>query len=100
MSDVISKKVSAIIDKIEPGYSIDEKVLRLTEKEIKRRINKHRITIRNFEKKYNMTFDEFQKKDLVNELGHSWDVEQDFFDWEMATTELEEFNRMLAELGK
>lgn len=100
MNEAVSDRVIRIIDKIETGVNIDEKLLKLTEKEVRRRISRYEITARNFERKYKTTFDEFSKKDMVNKLGHTWEAERDFFDWEMAVTELKELKATLKELGK
>lgn len=100
MSYAIANKILKIIDKIEVGKDIDEKILKITENEIKRRISCYEMMIKNFEKKYKMKLEEFKEKDMVNQLGHSWEVERDFFDWEMAETELIELKKSLLELRK
>jgi len=47
--------------------------------------------IKNFEKKYGMSFAEFSDSDLMKEPG--FEVEQDFFDWDMAVTGLEDMHQ-------
>ncbi len=88
MGAVISSRIAEIIDRVEEGNGLDEKVKKLADKEINRRIAKYEMIIRRFEKKYGMKFSEFKEKNMVEKLGHTWEVERDFFDWELAETEL------------
>jgi hypothetical protein len=64
----------------------------LPEKEIKdavlseyeKRFALFKLTDEKFRKKYGMSFQEFEKKNLVAEKGFSWDIEQDSMNWEHA----------------
>lgn len=56
------------------------------------------MMIRLFESKYGMSFKDFDKKNMVEKLGHTWDAERDYFDWEMAVTELEHLKEALRRL--
>lgn len=44
--------------------------------EYERRIVLYKLTDERFKKKYGMNFTEFEKKNLVNEKGFSWEVEK------------------------
>ena len=50
------------------------------------------------EEKYNVTFEQFEQRDMLNKLGHSWEVEQDYYDWDRAVTELKKFREILQSL--
>lgn len=50
------------------------------------------------EEKYGMAFEQFEDRDMVNKLGHGWEVEQDYYDWDRAATELRKFKEMLKSL--
>jgi uncharacterized protein YxjI len=97
MGTTVSDRALKILDKIGVGAGLDEKLLKLAEKEVRRKIVKYELMIRRFERKYNMSFPEFRDKNMVDELGHSWEVEGDFFDWELAVTELEDLRNLLKE---
>ena len=63
-----------------PEKEIREAVL----SEYEKRLTLFKITDEKFRKKYNMRFQEFEKKNLVAEKGFSWDIEQDSMNWELA----------------
>ncbi len=64
----------------------------LPEKEIKdavlseyeKRLALFKLTDEKFRKKYDVSFKEFEEKNLVADKGFSWDVEQDSMNWEHA----------------
>jgi hypothetical protein len=64
----------------------------LPEKEIKdavlseyeKRLALFKLADEKFKKKYGMSFQEFEKNNLVAEKGFSWDIEQDSMNWEHA----------------
>ncbi|MCE5195364.1 MAG: hypothetical protein LLF28_07970 [Nitrospiraceae bacterium] len=63
-----------------PEKEIKEAVL----SEYEKRLTLFKLTDERFRKKYGMSFKEFEKKNLVAEKNHSWDVEQDSMNWEHA----------------
>lgn len=67
--------------------------------EVERRICRYRLMAKVFESKYKMGFREFDEQDVVEKLGHTWDVERDYFDWDLATTELESLEKILRRLA-
>lgn len=54
--------------------------------------------VKRMEEKYGVIFGQFEDRDMVNELGHSWEVEQDYYDWDRAVTELRKFKEILKSL--
>jgi len=63
-----------------PEKEIKEAVLN----EYEKRLTFFKIADEKFRKKYGMSFQKFEKKNLVAEKGFSWDVEQDSMNWEHA----------------
>lgn len=55
--------------------------------------------VRKFERKYGVSFKEFEKRDMLNQLGHTWDVEENYYEWDRAVTELGKLEDVLMELG-
>jgi len=51
------------------------------------------------EEKYGMGFEQFEERDMLNKLGHSWAVEQDYIDWDRAVTEVKKLKEILKSLG-
>jgi len=86
------------LDELDKTKSIEQKLRDLLVREIKGRILKYEIMIKTFESKYHMSFQDFDQKDMIEKLGHTWDVERDYFDWEMATTELTHLKEILKRL--
>jgi len=52
--------------------------------EYERKIVLHKFTDERLKKKYGMSFSEFEKKNVVEEKGFSWEVEKDAMEWEHA----------------
>lgn len=63
-----------------PEKEIKEAVL----SEYEKRLALFKLTDEKFRKKYGMSAQEFEKKNLVAEKGFSWDIEQDSMSWEHA----------------
>ena len=45
-----------------------------------------------------MTFDEFERNEIVKQRGFTWEVESDSDEWEMALDEIQSMKRGLKEL--
>jgi hypothetical protein len=45
-----------------------------------------------------MTLDEFEKSEMVKELGYSFEVESDYHDWDMALDGIKMLRRDLEEI--
>jgi transaldolase len=44
----------------------------------------YKLTDERLKKKYEMSFNEFEEKNIVKEKNFSWEVEKDAMDWEHA----------------
>jgi len=80
------------------GVKAEEKISAVLESEYRRRLTRYEHTDRLFRKKYGMTFDEFERGDLVKTKGFTWEVESDSDEWEMAVDGIESMKRGLKEL--
>lgn len=67
-------------------------------KEIISRIVELEILDEKLRKKYGVSFNEFENKGLLDKLGHSWEVEEDYFEWDRITTELKRLRTILNRL--
>lgn len=80
----------------------------ITEKELKemalneyrRKIVFYRLIDEKMKKKYGMTFEEFEKKNIVKEKDFSWDVEKDAIEWEHALESLRTITEKLRKIEK
>ena len=78
----ISRSLIDIVNTIEVEGDINSKVKHIIENELIRRLNRYELTVRNLEKKYNVTLSEFKKKGIVAKNGYSYEVENDLWEWE------------------
>ena len=60
----------------------------------------HKIVVRKFREKYKMSFDEFKQKNMVEQLDHSFDAEEDYCDQELALDGIESINTELKKITK
>ena len=73
----------AMVEKIMAVVPIDDLKKALLN-EYRRRIIRYRMLDEAMKKKYGMSFQEFESRNLVKELGFSWQVESDAMEWEHA----------------
>ncbi|MGC8492660.1 MAG: hypothetical protein ACP5SH_13075, partial [Syntrophobacteraceae bacterium] len=66
------------------GPGTEGKIRDVLESEYRRRLTRYEHTDRLFRKKYGMTFDAFERSQVVNARGYTWEVESDSDEWEMA----------------
>ena len=95
---MVSERIERFISVLEPEGDINAKIERLVTNELIRRLNRYKLSNRRFEHKYGMTFTEFQERKVVKERGYYFEVESDFWDWEMALDGIETIQEMLADL--
>ena len=64
-----------------------------------RRLIRYKTINESFKKKYKMTNEEFDSKNIVRNRGYSWEVESDSQDWEAALDGIETMLAKLKEIG-
>lgn len=97
-SQSISDRVLNILDELEPGDSLDAKLTRLAESELRRRLARYQLTDRQFRAKYGVSLEEFESREIVGQMNHSYEVESDHQDWDLAVDGIRSTERQLAEL--
>lgn len=88
--DVV-KVLESSLERLEPTGDYNQSLARVLLAHARRNLAKYDLMIRNFEKKYDMSFTEFLDSDRMKEPA--FEVEQDFFDWDMAITGLEDMRQ-------
>ena len=73
-----------------------EELEEMLERDYLRKLTRYKLTDEALRKKYGMTYDEFERKNIVAEKSYSWDVESDAHEWEMA---IDGINTCLRKLG-
>lgn len=94
----ISQQVLDVIDQLEPSDSLEAKVTRLAESELRRRLARYQLTDRQFQAKYGISLAEFEARRIVEERGYAFEVESDHQDWDQAIDGIRNTERQLAAL--
>ena len=68
-------------------------------KELKKRLAQYTLTDFRLRKKYLMCFEEFRSRKIVEQLGYSYEVEQDYCDWEISCDGIITIHEEFAKLG-
>jgi hypothetical protein len=87
-----------LIDHLEPEGNLDSKLERLFESELKRRLARYELVDKQLTRKYCRRFDDFRDERVVEQKGYSFEVESDFWDWEMARDGIATVQGMLSDL--
>ena len=91
LSEKLEKELMSITKKESTVDAIKE----LVRRELIRKKNKYLFIIKSFEKKYKMTFDEFEEQCKIKMNN---EMEKDYLDWDMAVTALEDMEEELKEI--
>jgi hypothetical protein len=84
------------VDRLMPDRTPEEALAILLLDEARRSLMKYRTMDRRFQEKYQTTFAEFRQK--VVGADTSFEEEQDYFDWELAVTGIEEMEEEIRNL--
>ena len=77
---------------------INEKLRLLLAAEYRRRLTRYSLTDRQFTQKYQMSFEAFDRQQLTQQHGYTWEVESDAIEWETAVDGMRTMQRQLAAL--
>ncbi|MCR4405665.1 MAG: hypothetical protein NUW24_01910 [Anaerolineae bacterium] len=97
-SVAVSENIARIIDRLEAGTSLDDKLTRVLENEIRRRLARYEWIDRQFQRKYGMTLEEFEQRRVVEKQNYSFEVESDHQDWDQAVDGIKMLRQELAQL--
>lgn len=93
---VVAEVLESTLERLEPTGDYNLSLAKVLLTHARRNFVKYHLMNRNFERKYNMSFSEFTASDLMKEPP--FEVEQDFFDWDMATTGMEDLRQEITTL--
>ena len=91
----VNNEVTESLRRLEPSKDINGSIIKLLLLKAKRELVKYTLMDRNFQRKYETSFQEFSKSEKMK--NPDFEIEQDYFDWELAMTGIEE---MKAEITK
>jgi len=74
----------------------NDELVEMLRREYLRKLTRYRLTDEFLRKKYEMTYEEFEKENVVAKRDFSWEVESDAQEWEMA---IDGINTCLRKLG-
>ncbi len=88
------------------AHSIKQIVSKLSEDELQeilrreylRRLTRYKLADESFREKYGMTFEEFERENIVVKKGFSWEVESDAQEWELAIDGIKTCHEKLEDL--
>lgn len=95
---VIGEDVCNIINHLVKDGDLNDKIRKLLEKEIRRRVTEYELIDRGFQKKYGMSLEEFEDKEVVKQKGYSLEVESDYDDWDAAVDAIKTLKEDLKKL--
>ena len=96
----ITDKTSKILDLLIPEGDLDYKVRKILREDLKRKLTEFQLIDNRFQKKYGMTLDEFEKKNIIKEKGFSFEVESDYHEWDSALDAIETLKAKIEDLSK
>ena len=62
----------------------NDELVEMLRREYLRKLTRYRLTDEFLRKKYEMTYEEFEKENVVAKRNFSWEAESDAQEWEMA----------------
>lgn len=84
------------VQRIMPAPSFEESLVMLLASQARRNLLRYQAMNNHFREKHQTTFEQFRSEKLGTEM--SSEVEQDYFDWELAITGIEEMREELNQL--
>ena len=76
----------------------NEELVEMLRREYLRKLTRYRLTDEFLRKKYGMTYEEFEKENVVAKRDFSWEAESDAQEWEMAIDGISTCLRKLGEV--
>jgi len=94
----VPAKVLDALTVLEPEGDTDTKITKVVEETLVRRLHHYQYVDRRLQQKYGMTFVQFRDSGVVQQKGHAFEVESDFWEWELAQDGIRTLERQLSEL--
>jgi hypothetical protein len=92
LPESLHREVLAVGERTEAVAAISE----LVRRELLRKRRQYWLLAEHLEKKYHVTFEEFERTAV--EASMPYHIEQDYFDWDMARTVIDDIDANLANL--
>ena len=92
----VAKVLESALERLEPTGDYNLSLAKVLLTHARRNFVKYHLMNRNFEKKYGMNFSEFAASGFMKEPP--FEVEQDFFDWDMSTTGMDDLRQEITTL--
>lgn len=94
----ITEKTSKILDYLVPQGDLDSKIRKIIIEDLKRKLAEFQLIDHRFQKKYGMTIDEFERRNVIKEKGFSFEVESDYHEWDSAVDAIKTVKAHLEDL--
>lgn len=98
--ETITEKTTKILDLIIPEGDLDYKVRKILKEELKRKLTEFQLIDNRFQKKYGMTLDEFERKNIIKEKDFSFEVESDYHEWDSAVDAIKTLKAKIEDLSR
>ncbi len=98
--EIITEKTTKILGLLIPQGDIDSKVRKIIIEDIKRKLTEFQLIDYHFHKKYGMSLEEFEKRNIIKEKGFSFEVESDYHEWDSAVDAIRTLRAYLEDLTK
>ena len=76
----------------------EEVLVNALRKEVTAKIMEFEVITERMKERYGVSLGEFEGRNMLDRLGHSWGVEQDYYEWDRAVTELDKLKEVLKSL--
>lgn len=93
---VDSATLQGSIQRLFPELELDEVLAELLLERARKNLIKYRTMARDFEGKYGLDFETFRQR-VINSKP-AFEMEQDYFDWELAVTGIDEMEQEIVRL--
>lgn len=81
-----------------PDLDLDQVLAQLLLERAQRNLIKYRTAVRDFEAKYGVDFPTFRQQVLAGQPA--FEIEQDYFDWELSVTAVEDMEEEITQLRR
>jgi hypothetical protein len=97
--EAITEKTTKILGLLIPEGDLDYKVRKILKEDLKRKLIEFQLIDKLFQKKYEMTLDEFEKRNIIKEKEFSFEVESDYHEWDSAVDAIKTLKAKIKDLS-
>ena len=96
----LTEKTTKILDLLIPEGDLDYKVRKILIEDFKRKLVEFQLVDNRFQKKYGVTLDEFEKRNIIKEKGFSFEVESNYHEWDSALDAINALKAKIEDLSR